>query len=286
MLEATGLSSYGFTYDNWGADASTSPGTSVTPGASNAEGTFTQIASSANIAQDCYWVYIAVSSGNTSANQKDHLLDIGVDPAGGTSYTAAISDIVCGESAGCGSGVNGPVTFLFPLFIKSGSSVAVRIQGSNATAGTVRVSAKFWGQPSNTESVPVGQYSETIGTITNSQGVSFTPGTAADGTWVSLGTTTNALWWWQLCVQVSNGTLTALNTYVDLAFGDATNKIIISRLVFYTSTLEAAADSFKLNLALPSCFMRVPGGSTLYVRGRCSAAPNTGWNAVAVGIGG
>jgi len=286
VLEATGLSSYGFTYDNWGANPATTPGTSVTPGASNAEGTFTQIASSGNIAQDCYWLYLAMSGGNTSANQKDHLLDIGVDPAGGTSYTAVISNIVCGASASAGSGVNGPVSFLFPFFIKSGSSVAVRIQGNNATAGTVRVSAKFWGQPASPENVPVGQYAETIGTITNSQGVSFTPGNAADGTWASLGTTTNALWWWQLGVQLSNATSSGNPCYVDLAYGDATNKFQITRLFIYTGTTEASADSFKCNLALPNCFKPVPGGSTIYVRGRCSAAPDSGWNAVAIGIGG
>jgi hypothetical protein len=51
------------------------------------------------------------------------------------------------------------------------------------------VSAKFWGDPSNPECVPVGQYSETIGTISGSAGVVFTPGNAADGAWTSLGTT-------------------------------------------------------------------------------------------------
>lgn len=286
MLAAPGLSSYGFTFDNWGANPSSgaSAGTSVVPGASNVEGAFTQIASSANISRDVYWLALRVFGGTTSTAQKDHLLDIGVDNAGGTSYTAAVSNIVCGASGS--SPQSALPSFLIPLFIKSGSSVAVRVQGNNATAGTVRVAAKFWGDPSNPENVPVGQFSETIGTITSSGGVSFTPGNAADGTWASLGTTTNDLWWWQLCTQVSNATMTALGMYVDLAYGDATNKVTITRKYLITNTSELLTDAFNTGLCWLDSYKFVPAGSTLYVRGRCSGAPDSGWNAVAIGIGG
>lgn len=281
-----GLSSYGFTYDNWGANPSLTLGTSVTPGATNAEGSYTQIATGANISRDCYWVEFLIVAGSTSTAQKDHLLDIGVDNAGGTSYTTVISNIVCGASAPNNAG-SGGLRFVFPLFIKSGSSVAVRIQGNNGTAGTVRVAAKFFGDPSNPEAVPIGCFAETIGTITNSGGVSFTPGNAADGSWVSLGTTTSALWWWQLCVQLSSAAMTGnLITYVDLAFGDATNKVIIQREMFVQTSLESVGPCVVSNLAFPAGYRPVPGGSTIYVRGRCSAAPDSGWNAVAVGIGG
>jgi hypothetical protein len=284
MLLAPGLSSYGFKYDNWGANPSATMGTSVIPGASNAEGSWTQIASSADISADCYWLFITVHSGNTSAQQKDHLIDIGVDPAGGSSYAAVVSNIVCGltvSSPGAG------YRFTFPLFVKSGSSVAVRAQGNNATAGTVRVMAKFYGQPSNPEAVPVGQFSETIGAITNSQGVGFTPGNAADGSWQSLGTTTSALWWWQLAFQVSDSTMTAELAFIDLAYGDATNKTNILRLCHAsTSTTESAQENSAANVFFADCFCPVPSGATIYVRGRCSDAPDTGYNAVAIGIGG
>lgn len=285
MLLSPGLSGYGFAYDNWGANPASGAGTSVTPGASNAEGSWTQIASAANIARDTYWILLTVSGGATSGSQKDHLLDIGVDPAGGTSYTAQISNIICGYTAGLNV-APGARTYMVPLYIKAGSTVAVRAQGNNATAGTLRVQAKFLGDPVNPENVPIGQYSETIGTITNSGGVSFTPGNAADGTWVSLGTTAKNLWWWQLCPQVSNGTITTLFTYVDLAVGDATNKDIIQRQMISSTTSEMINDVFQANLFWPSCYRPVAAGSTLYVRGRCSAAPDTGWNAVAIGVGG
>ena len=285
MLYAPNVSTHFFYYDNWGANPSATPGTSVTPGATNAEGTYTQVASSANIAQDIYAMSFRVSDGGTSTAAKNHLMDIGVDPAGGTSYSAIISNIVCGASAPFTAGGGGH-NFTFPFFIKAGSSVAVRIQGSNGTAGTVRVGAKFYGYPSRPESFPVGRFSETIGTITNSNGVSVTPGNAADGTWTSLGTTTNPLWWWQICYQLDNGTITAEYTYIDLAYGDGTNKHIIMREMHGGNTSEQIGTSFKSNNNFFECYAPVPGGSTIYARMRCLNAPDTGYNMVAVGIGG
>jgi len=272
---------FNWKYTNWTTPSSSSAGTSVIPGASNAEGAWTQIASAANIAQDVYCIWIMVSSGSSSSNQKDHLLDIGVDPAGGTSYTAIINNIVCGQST---PAFNGGKQFVFPIFIKAGSSVAVRVQGSNATAGTVRVSMYFYGQPTNPEAVLVGQYSETVGTITGSAGVAFTPGNAADGVWASLGVTTRPCWWWQLCPQVSNGTITAQYTFVDLAYGDGTNMVMIIEGLYmlYNTTSEDQEQP----ISLIHGFCDVPAGATLYVRGHCNGAPATGYNAVAVGIGG
>lgn len=285
MLACPVLCSYGFKFDNWGANPSTTIGTSVTPGASNAEGSWTQLASGANVAQDCYWIVLHVHGGGTSATIKDQLLDIGVDNAGGSSYTAIISNIICGESAGLSS--LAPVReYMFPYFIKAGSSVAGRIQGAAGTAGTVRVGIKLFGQPSAPEMQPIGQYSETIGTIASSAGVSFTPGNAADGTWASLGTTSQDMWWWQLGYQVSNTVITAITTYIDLAYGDATNKITIQRQMHLGSTSELIGDRMGANMNAAECTCYVPGGSTLYVRGRAQSAPDTGFNAVAIGVGG
>lgn len=281
MLAGAG-SSFDWTYSNH-TTATPSAGTSVIPGASNAEGAWTQVATSANIAQDVCWIRVWVSNGATSTAQKDHLLDIGVDPAGGSSYTAVISNIICGQSAAPSAGGR---WYAFPYYIKAGSSVAVRIQGQNATAGTAFVAVKFYGQPSNPHMVRVGQVAETIGAISNSGGVSFTPGnTNAEGAWVSLGTTTNKLWWWQLCVQISNGTTTSLGYAIDLAYGDSTNKVMIIENLWMglPGTAEVVLSS-TLNHFM-ECYREVPAGSEIFVRGTCSSTTLTGWNAVAIGVG-
>lgn len=284
MLARQRANRFSFRYGNQ-ATPSMSPGTSVVPGTSNAEGSWTEVASAANIAQDIYFITVRISGGATASNSKMHLLDIGWDPAGGTAYVQQIANIACGGSH-LQSGVSSPVgrLFRFPIFIKAGSSVAVRVQGSNATPGTVLIAVEFFGQPSVPENCAVGQYSETIGTITNSNGVAFTPGdSGAEGTWVSLGTTTRALWWWQLCVQVDDNTLTDLQAnHFDLAFGDGSNKhIIIENVLGVTSGGEALSTTVQEN-----CFCEVPAGAELWVRGSRSGTTDTGWNAVAVGIGG
>lgn len=284
MLHPVPLTSYAFRYDNWGANPSATPGTSITPGATNAEGTFTQIASSANIAQDCYWLHLQVSGGATSTAAKNQLLDVGVDPAGGTSYVAVISNLQIGASPLLTAA--GVREYLFPIFITAGSSVAVRIQGSNGTAGTVRVAAAWWGQPSRPELAPRGFLAQTFGTITNSSGQSITPGNAADGTWISLGTTTTALWWWQLGYAVDNGTITAEYTYFELAYGDGTNKHTIFRYMHGGTTGEVCGAFLQTHLTPCGGYCPVPAGETIYARARCNNAPDTGYHVTAIGIGG
>lgn len=276
MLTTKG-NTWGFRVSNIGTP-NTSPGTSITPGATNAEGTYTQVLSA--LAQDCYWFEIAIAGGNTSAGDKSHLLDIGVDPAGGTSWISLIQNICCGSSA---PWVSGAYFYCFPLHIKSGSTVAVRIQGSNGTAGTVRVAVTAFGKPSKPEMIQYSSYAETIGAITNSGGVSVTAGTsAAEGTWTSLGTTTKDLWWWQLTAQISNGTITSLAYYFDMAHGDANNKHIIAQDIqmFIPGTAE------QLSLAPQFWgYHEVKGGDTIYVRASCSGTPVTGINCTAIGMG-
>lgn len=272
-----------FSYDNWGANPATTIGTSVVPGASSAEGNWTQVASSANIAQDIYGFYMLIHSGATSAAAKLHVLDVGVDPAGGTSYTAVITDLVCGASPALTAAGNRE--HYFPLFIKAGSSVAVRIAGSNATAGTVRVAMRFYGQFSSPMQVPTGMYSESYG-VTGTSGTSITPGNAADGSWVQVGTTAKPIWWWQLGYQINNATITAEYTYLELGVGDATNKFNVFKMMHGGTTGETCGLTGQAQLLWHNAYYPVPAGTNVYVRARCNNAPDTGYQAGVIGIGG
>lgn len=284
MLGVPGFSSFQWTYDNWGANPGSTIGTSVVPGASNVEGSWTQVASAANIANDVYGFYVQIFAGATATEQKDQLFDFGVDPAGGTSYTAIISNLDCGESPALTAA--GAREFFFPMFIKAGSSVAVRCQGSNATAGTVRVAFRFYGKPTRPECVPVATYSETLGTISGSAGQSFTPGNAADGSWTDLGATTRDLWYWQPGYGISNATITAEYTYIEFAWGDASNKHTIFKIMHGGTTSETCGAAAQTNMLFHAAYQPVPAGAHLYVRGRCNNAPDTGYHANIVGMGG
>ena len=273
-----------FTYDNWGANPATTIGTSVTPGASSVEGAWTQVASAANIAQDIYGFYLMVHSGATSTAAKNHVLDVGVDPAGGTAYTAIITDLVCGASPALLT-VAGNREHYFPFFIKAGSSVAVRISGSNATAGTVRVAMRFYGRISAQEYFPAGTYSESYG-VSGTNGTSITPGNAADGAWTQVGTTTNPIWWWQLGYQINNGTITAEYTYFELGVGDATNKKSVFTVMHGGTTGETCGLAAQTQLLWHAAYQPVPAGTGVYVRARCNNAPDTGYQVGVIGIGG
>lgn len=283
MLYVPKQSYQSFTYDNWGANPSATIGTSVTPGTSSAEGSWTQVASSGNIAQDVYGFYLKIFAGATSGASKLHVLDIGVDPAGGTSYSAVITDLVCGDSPSLT--VAGNREHYFPFFIKAGSSVAVRISGSNATPGTVRVAMRFYGVLSNQMQFPAGTYSESYG-VTGTAGTSITPGNAADGSWVSLGTTSNPIWWWQLGYQIDNTTITAEYTYLTLAVGDASNKKNVFTIMHGGTTGETCGLAAQTQMLWHAAYQPVPAGTNVYVRGRCNNAPDTGYQVGVIGIGG
>lgn len=274
-----------WSYDNWGANPSATIGTSVTPGSSNALGSWTQLASGANISDEVVGFYLQVHSGATSAASKPQLLDIGIDPAGGTTYTAIISNFQIGDSPALT--VAGKREHYFPMRIPAGASVAARIRGANATAGTVRIAARFYGRPSQGLALPVGSFSETFGATTaTSLGTSFTPGNAADGTWVDLGATARNLWWWQLGYTIDNATVTAEYTYVEVAFGDASNKTTIFKIMHGGTTGETCGLAAQTQLLWPVAYCPVAAGSHIYVRGRCNNAPDTGYSATVLGIGG
>ena len=270
----------------WKYDSSTpaaTPGLSVTFGVSNAEGSWVQIATSANIAQDVYGFMVECYALNSTGYSLNATLEVGVDPAGGSSYTSITGDLLVGASVGSATQGAG-ATYYFPLFIKSGSSVAVR--GSTSyTSGTGRVRMVFFGRPARPELVRVGQYCEQVGAITNNVAVSFTPGNGAEGSWASLGTTTRPCWWAQLCVGHNTTAMTAVHTYVDLAVGDGTNyDIIIENYSLYGNTAEYLLRNPIANLY--GGHWEIPAGATLYVRGWCHTTVVSGWNARAVLVGG
>lgn len=280
MLLPYGAHAFAWSFSNVGAP-STTPGTAVTPGVSNAEGAWTQLATAAQIANEVQWLVIWIAGGNATGVAKNHLFDLGVDVAGGTNYGnwIPIENLVCSQSD---AAVAGGRWYGFPLRIPAGSSIAARIQGSDATAGTVRVAMYAFGQPTRPELWRSGSRTQTVGTITGSVGVSFTPGSSgAEGSWVSLGTIARPAFWAQLGVGINNGTTTSMMHYIDLAYGTATTKIMI--IENYPLFLRGTAEQVASPLVMGWCDL--PAGAELFVRGSSSGTPPTGFNAVAIVVG-
>ena len=280
MLFPNRLSTLEIVYDNASAGPGSTPGISWTPGGSDADGGWQTLTSVATT-QDIYALHFRFHSAAGAGADSSETFDFGVDPSGGTSPTAVISDV---QSGGCGATTAaGTSEFFFWIYIPAGSKFFIRGASTLASPAARSVAVRGYGQPSRPELVPRGTFSETFGS-SGSSGTSITPGNAADGSWVSLGTTVNEMWWWQCRAIVANATRTAEYTYIEFAYGDGSNKVTITKHMILGTTSEVTA--MTNNVAMIEGFKHVPAGSTIYVRARCNNAPDTGYEAMAVGIGG
>jgi hypothetical protein len=266
-----------------GGSPSTTPGTTVTANATaNNEGAWTQLLSATS--DDIYWFALTVCNVAGAAAYRSIWLDIGVDNAGGTSYTAIINNLLA-SSANTSALAGGGLVFYFPLFIKKGSTVAARIQ-SNTISQTAVVVIEGFGKPNYPHLVQSGTFSETIGIGTAPAATAFTPGNSGtNGSWASIGTTTNDMFWVQLGIQCTNTTITALAYNFDVAFGDGTNFVMLIEDFRVICTTTESIGHFCNAGAVARCQTPIPAGSTLYVRGTCSGTAVTGWQAAVVGVG-
>lgn len=261
-------------------------GVSVTP-AQNAKGSYAQLISGASLTDDVYFIEITIHSNTVSTAARATILDIGYDPAGGTSYTVLIPDLLC--SAACIGMANreGSVGFRyrFPLFIKSGTSLAAAASVNNATVGTLRCYVRLFCKPKHPEAVKVGSFVESLGVAAaTSQGTAVTPGTTSDGSWTSLGTTVRDTWWHQVGASMNNGAIAGNLAYFnDLSAGAAGGEqLLVDNCLLYTnSNVEAVAlpDQWPLG-------GNVVGGATLWGRSQCSGTPDSGFTMMAYCLGG
>lgn len=264
-----------------GTRPATNYGHTVTPG-NNTKGSWLQIFTGAQIANEVYWIWVCINSGNTSAAAKDMIVDIGIDPAGGTAYTVLLPDLLCGMSNNM---TDGPFFYNFPIRIPAGSSVAARASVNNATVGTVRVWLKVFGLPSRPDLIKVGHVCSAYGIVAaSSRGTLHTPGTTAEGAWTSLGTTSHRNWWWQIGCAINDATITAAAVwFIDLSYGDATNKHIIIE----DSTSLEVSSSERLGFGVHSpaaCYSAVPSGQELFIRSQYSVALDSNFSAAAYGV--
>lgn len=257
-------------------------GTTVTP-AQNAKGSYVEVLSSANLSRDVYGLLINVNSNSASAAARDTIMDVGVDPAGGTSYSVLIANLLVSCAAPYNIG-NGGVWYFFPIWVKSGSSVAVRSSVNNATVGTHRCFMVALGSPRDRRQIKVGTYVEAIGiTAASSSGTAVTAGTTSEGAWTSLGTTARASWFWQFGFGVNDSTMSALAYHCDLGIGDASNKAIVIENALVTTTSSEQLNNMPTTA---DCVKPAPSGITVYGRAQCSGTADASLSMAGYALGG
>lgn len=264
-------------------------GTSITPG-NNTYGSYAQLLSATS--DDAFGILININSNEVNATARDALVTIGVDPAGGSSYTDTIVDLAA-SSANlyilADPGMGG-IWYYFPLKIKAGSTVAAKATVNNATVGTLRVQCMLYCQPSHPELLRVGSYVRTYGsTPASSAGTSFTSGGASEGAWTDVGTIAagDNPWWWEVGFTINNGTMAQNAYHLDLGIGAAGGtgvKVAIMNCPVITSTGETVGKG-----APPygtGMYKQATAGDHVFVRGQASGTPDTGIGVIAYGCGG
>lgn len=257
-------------------------GTSITPGTTaSTYGSWAQVATSANIAQDVYGVYINFNNGSTSATSRMILCEMGVDNAGGTSYQSVIPYLIAGNAYPYTTAPGG-IYYYFPLYIKAGSSIAFRAMSNSVSS--LNVNVIFYGQPRRPDSQRVGAYVDAFGVdVAGRAGTAITMGSTSEGAWTQLGSaTTRSYWWWQLGYTSTSTALAANTAHFDISAGTATSKkILIENQKWYTSTAEQIGSIPYFENA----YNNVASGSLIYGRGQGIAAI-AGSSMIAYGLGG
>lgn len=261
-------------------------GTTITPGTGAAYGAYSQVGN--DLTQDCYGLLININLAFTATIFRQVAIQIGVDYAGGTTFTTIAQDIMVSQANNYS---NGGVWLYFPLYIPALSAVAVAARSSVAT--TFGVNIRYMTAPPNPTMVKRGSFIESLGitlgagTVT---GTSVTPGTTAEGAWTLIGTTTKRCWHWQFTSQHSDTTMTSLGPYhVDLAVGDTSvvgdPKDIILSDAFVRTTISETFDTIPLVTGVEKV---VPAGKTIWARiQNAGANENAGtYQVVVYGTGG
>jgi hypothetical protein len=260
---------------------STTLGASVTPG-DDTYGSYATVLAGASVTDDVYGIVLNVNSAATSGSRKDCLVTIGVDAAGGTSFSTLIPDLLCCDAGSYPAGC----WYFFPLFIKSGTSIGAKASVNNATVGTVNVNVILLCNPRRPESIRCGTKVAALGAIdgSNSVGVAITSGTTGEGAWTGLGATlSDDCWFFGLGWDVNSAAMAALSYHVDFAIGDGSNKlVVIQDMLVNTTAAEAAHKGPNF------CYGYAEGqaGTTPYVRMQCSGTPDSSLTMMAYGVSG
>lgn len=203
---------------------------------------------------------------------------IGVDLAGGTTFTA-IGDFLIGGAPTFNVG-SGFTMLHLPLSYPAGATFGVAPSVNNATPGTLRCWFDTSEDASGTRVACT--LAESVGlTPASSNGTAVTPGQAAEGAWVELGTLANDAKYFGVGADINNATMGSLIYHCDLAYstdGGTTKHILVEDQVHTEQTIESVSfASYPRLLAVRN----VAAGAKLYGRAQCSGSPTANFSMAA-----
>ncbi len=258
-------------------------GTDITAHATaHTKGAAVTLLAGASVTEDIFGVYLQFGNAIGAGTQREFLIDLLLDPAGGTSWSNFIDNLFIANAE---SAFMGGTNFYFPIFIKAGTSIGAQAQCNTGSAVTKCV-VSLLGKPSHPHLVNVGSKVETIGANTSlSRGtaVSAPGGASTFGAYTSLGTTGQDNWFWQAGVGLGDASLgsSSFLYQFELTAGDASNKrLCVGDRSYTADASERAGASNWAGVGLP--IRKVPAGQTVYAR--VTGGSETNPSAVAYGV--
>lgn len=250
--------------------STTAAGTTVACGASNSDGSAVTLLSA--LAHDVEYLEIGFSaSSSPSGLNNSCLVDILIDPAGGTSWTSIIDDLLAGFVGQTGS--NNAINqrfYKFPIWIPAGASVGAVGRTANGTTFNLRCNVWAYGGNSNPASWWCGQKVTTYGaTPASSIGTDHTAGNSGSySSWATIAASTEDHQAFNFGVQGIHTTAQAGRAYY-FQFGVGGVQL---GGTYYKQT-NTAESSWDVNPGV--VYAGVPSGTNLQVRGTCSGTAET-----------
>lgn len=245
------------------------PGVNFTARGGNVDGP--QVAVIGAINFDVHYLKIGIGGINFTAGNTCALADILIDPAGGTSWSSFINDLLCGYSPTPAAGtVPISVWYHFPIYIPAGASLGIQARSANTgNTASGRCVVEAYGNPSRPDMWWCGSSVESLGiTAASSDGTRHTPGNSgAFSSWASLGTTTTGRYG---CIQFglngSDATAAAIGYTWQIGYG-STQLRGSTNIYAAVSTAESIS---RTNINNGPIWCDIAPGTQMQVRGTAS----------------
>lgn len=250
--------------DSLPSTPTTQPDT-VTAGANNADGASVGVLPA--LSHDAEYLVIGVGGNGGAGINSRALLDILIDPAGGTAWSSLIDNLQVGFLRPQDSNTGFTAWFHFPLWIPAGATLGARARTAHTATRDHYVGIWAFGGPSRPDMWWCGTKVETLGAVeASSKGTDVTPGNSgAFGAWADIGVTTGR--WGAIQPSIGGpGSVAATQAY-QWEIGYSSVRIPgVPQLFSAISVSEVGPKSWS---AIMNC--DIPQGTTLQVRGKGSA---------------
>lgn len=247
--------------------AATGFGATITPTQNTTGGAYAQLIAGASVTEDVYGIDININTAAVSGAARDALATLGLDPAGGTSYTD-VCDLLCSQASTyvTGSGV----WYYFPLWIKAGTSIGMRGSVNSVDLTAFNAFCRLYCRPTRPELIWCGQRIEQLGvTAASSTGTSVTMGTTSEGAWTSIGSPTRQIRYTEWGFGCNDAGMNLSVAHVDIGAGSTQKIIARDRLVIFDTSERVS------KIPGVPIWANVKAGEGMHVRMQCSGAVET-----------